>query len=1332
MSTTEKTISALIDQQLPGFVRADFPTFKRFLELYYTWLEDETKGNTVFHIMNAEKYRDIDETLDPFVRIFKNELLPFFPEKSTLDITKVLKGAREFYIKKGSEDSIKWLFRVLFGQEVEIYYPKQQILIASDGKWKLPKAFQLTLSAANESIDPNLLEKHKGTGSESKATCIVESANKTIDRNFGNEIIEIYVSNVFREFVNGENLEIPYIDEDGVEQIFSEKIIGAISGIRLDSTIRTDPQQIRRGLLYNVGDPVIVFGGLDNTSEAADAIAYVGNVSSGSIEGVTPTFPGYGYRAYTNTISVVYRSATDDPAANTTTDVRVLGITTANVATNSQATFLEVISVDKMPLEYLLTEVIGGDDATEGSPYGYNEYEVFTSNNRNIVLNLTEADQNDFYYNLERVYANADGNYLTANFKAKVATTNSAGFGQGGGSPVTGALLLYDVQLSNAGGNIIFSSANLTMTLAGATTLYTENSNKTFTINSITSNDVRANANSKIAQALNFENLETGGVALYNVLEGGSGFRSTPFIGVTSYFDTYLSEAEKVSLVDNDAFLEDEDYKTFRQPMGAFGKIAHVYINNPGTGYANNDAIIVGDRGYGFVGYVNVNSTGAIVKTTIVNRGEGYYGPKTVSVTTSGGTGATLTAYGFGEGVENAVETGAIGRIRDIRVISRGFDYISTPVVSLKVVDMVINPISESATLDEGEKVYQGASLDTAIFQGTVKSFTRSTNTLRLFNYSGSSFSNFNASLPFTSEGGVAFTINSAEKVIAPDQYPVGARNEGLPNPYFYGNGKARAIAEFFNGLIKFPGFYINTDGFVSADKKLQDDRVYHNFSYVIESEKSLSEYKNVVKDIIHPIGTTMLGRLISEDDLNEKIKSNTVVYINLPNSNNSQINIQDSTTNVVTGINTQFEVASYEAIVGDLLVLYDTNNPLRGWAKTITAVNSNTELEVEGADFSYIGQGRLKSNIVYSTITGTATVNPAVTGTVEVNSDITGTMNVARSSNVVMGNTAAGSCTAFTTDLSVGDIITINNQSRQIVVIANDFYLEVNTAFRFSGNDNVAYLTSNIVTGTATNFDPEVSVGDIVTINNEIREVTVRTSDTVIEVNTPFTYHATGQSLYKSNNIVLGSGTNFDPQLIAGDIIRINNEIRRVVTVTDDTHVTVNAGFTYFSTDQTIQKTSNTSVTVVGNTNTVFDFINTGDQISFNIATANIFLAQTGTVQIFSANGKVVGTATSFSTQLAANDIIKINNQVRKVVNIASATVMNVNTAFSSAETGEAIYKLATTVNANVEFAVGTESGNVLLTDVVVDANLSGIVYKVIPDYATNDYSYEIITVTD
>jgi hypothetical protein len=935
MAALEKTVSALIDRQLPDFVRADHPQFKRFLEVYYEWLEDETKGNTVYHIMNSEKYRDVDETLDPFIRLFKEELLPYFPETTELDLVKILKGAREFYAKKGSIESVKWLFHVLFNKEIEVYYPKQQILIASDGKWKLPQAFQLTLSANNANIDVNLLEKHKGTGSISKATCIIESANKTVDRTFGNEILEMYVSNVNKSFTSGENLEIPYTDTNDVEQLFVEKIIGSISSIKIDSDIISDPQQKRRGLLYNVGDPVVVFGGLSDSVEANDAVAIVGNVTVGSVEGLSVTFPGYGYRLYSNTEVIVYRHPGDDPNANLSTDIRVGGLNEVDSTTNSQVKFLEAIYADKMPIEYLANTLISDPD-----------YAVFTGNNHNAVV--TANNDGDPWYLNEHVYANG-ASFQTANFTARILTANT---GWAGG-PAN--LILY-----NIANTLPLTTAGF---LIGVDKLISTNSGSVFNVSAVVVQVLLANSSSQIQQAITFEYIPTGGVALYNILNGGYGFQSTPDIQTESYYNTFWSENYAYGTAQHTAY---------RQLLSSTGQIAHIYINNPGAGYVNGEAVVVTGRGYSFSGNVVVGANGAIKSVNILNRGEGYYGDSTVSVTTGAGTNAAMTAYGFGEGVTIGIETGAIGRIKDVRMLSRGFDYIAAPTVSFKIVDMVINDILLVENLIEGERVYQGATLETATFQGIVKDFNRSTGTLRLFNFSGAAFDNFNASLPFTSEGAVVFTIDLTARVTPPASYPTEVQVSGLPNPYWYGNGKARGYAEFFNGLIKFAGFYINTDGFLSADKKMQDSNTYHNYSYVIESEKNLRDYSNIVKDIVHPIGMSMLGRTITKSELTDGIASNSIIQFIGAIPGGSVVNVQNSWANTVNGINTLFANVSY-ANVGDRLWIKDSDNPLRSQIKTIRNIHSNTSLNVE-SDFVYVGQGKLHThNLIshYATVSG-------------------------------------------------------------------------------------------------------------------------------------------------------------------------------------------------------------------------------------------------------------------------------------------------------------------------------------------------------------------------
>jgi hypothetical protein len=465
--------------------------------------------------------------------------------------------------------------------------------------------------------------------------------------------------------------------------------------------------------------------------------------------------------------------------------------------------------------------------------------------------------------------------------------------------------------------------------------------------------------------------------------------------------------------------------------------------------------------------------------------------------------------------------------------------------------------------------------------------------------------------------------------------------------------------------------------------------------------------------------------------------------------------------------------IVSYSGAFSESSIANDPS--LRTQTKVVTSILSNTSLNVEG-DFVITGQGRANSNTLFAALTGTVTINPAVTGTAVLNPAIGGTVNVNEritgTVNVLTTNVVVGNATAFTTQVLVNDILTINNQVRRVVSITNNQHLYVNSVFSYAGTDNVAYLSnvvvigagtsfdtdvdigdvitvnneirevtfvtsatqlevntaftyaantqflylrSNVITGTGTNFIPQINVGDIITVNNEIREVTVVTNDTSLEVNTNFTYYVSGASIYKQNNIVLGSGTNFTGQLAANDIVKVNNQIREVITITDGTRLTVNSPFIYYETANAITKLQNTIVQISGNTNAISDMIVAGDNLTFNIAVANVYKAQTGTVQIHTQNGKIVGTATAFNTELLVGDYITVNNEIRQIVNIASATVMNVNLAFQDAATGEILYKRATAQNANV---VSVSSNNITL-NIAVPANVSGLVYQVIPNYA-------------
>jgi hypothetical protein len=129
----KQSISHLIANQLPDFVRTEYPVFITFLEKYYEFLDEENQVNNF--LLNYEKNFDINRTLDTFIPKFKNQYAQNFPLTAQIDDRRLIKFIKQFYEAKGSEKAIELLFRILYNERTEIFYPSEQILRASDGIW---------------------------------------------------------------------------------------------------------------------------------------------------------------------------------------------------------------------------------------------------------------------------------------------------------------------------------------------------------------------------------------------------------------------------------------------------------------------------------------------------------------------------------------------------------------------------------------------------------------------------------------------------------------------------------------------------------------------------------------------------------------------------------------------------------------------------------------------------------------------------------------------------------------------------------------------------------------------------------------------------------------------------------------------------------------------------------------------------------------------------------------------------------------------------------------------------------------------------------------------
>jgi hypothetical protein len=122
----------------------EYELFTHFIKQYYAWLETSKNVNYIPH--NLEQLLDIDSVPPELIDRFYETYLPLLPRKFAkdkesgleLDIKKVVKNIRDFYSKKGTEDSFRFLFRIMFDTEITLSYPKEKMLFASGSVWVKP------------------------------------------------------------------------------------------------------------------------------------------------------------------------------------------------------------------------------------------------------------------------------------------------------------------------------------------------------------------------------------------------------------------------------------------------------------------------------------------------------------------------------------------------------------------------------------------------------------------------------------------------------------------------------------------------------------------------------------------------------------------------------------------------------------------------------------------------------------------------------------------------------------------------------------------------------------------------------------------------------------------------------------------------------------------------------------------------------------------------------------------------------------------------------------------------------------------------------------------
>jgi hypothetical protein len=117
-----------IVNQLPDFVKSDYPVFVDFLKTYYEWLENEHSSGRL------ETITDIDRTAENFLQYFRKSL-DIYGVTSKTTIRLYLKHIKELYTAKGSSQAFSLFFKILYQKMCTTFEPWDQVFIPSNAKW---------------------------------------------------------------------------------------------------------------------------------------------------------------------------------------------------------------------------------------------------------------------------------------------------------------------------------------------------------------------------------------------------------------------------------------------------------------------------------------------------------------------------------------------------------------------------------------------------------------------------------------------------------------------------------------------------------------------------------------------------------------------------------------------------------------------------------------------------------------------------------------------------------------------------------------------------------------------------------------------------------------------------------------------------------------------------------------------------------------------------------------------------------------------------------------------------------------------------------------------
>ncbi len=237
------------------------------------------KDNVVRATGNVVDYRNLDNSIDKYFEYLKDELYTSLPVDFYGNKPLVASKFRDFFNSKSNEQSYRFLFRLLYNEEIDFYYPGDDIIRSSDGNFEKTQIIRTTaigfgINSVGAQYERNIFDFLNKTirGKTSGALAFVVDIKKFFIGSI--ETAEMTLRLVSADFDAGE--EIVDIDDEDL----NATVYGIVAGFTINDG----------GSGYQVGDVISIAG------DGSEAQALVSSIRQSPITALKVNTVGHGYR----------------------------------------------------------------------------------------------------------------------------------------------------------------------------------------------------------------------------------------------------------------------------------------------------------------------------------------------------------------------------------------------------------------------------------------------------------------------------------------------------------------------------------------------------------------------------------------------------------------------------------------------------------------------------------------------------------------------------------------------------------------------------------------------------------------------------------------------------------------------------------------------------------------------------------------------------------------------------------------------------------------------------------------------------------------------------